>query len=296
MGLASVSESFTGAVLVGGASRRFGTDKATAVVGGRPMGGAALRALAMAGASEMMMVGGDDRGFSVRHVPDRYPGEGPLGGVRTAFAVAEHDIVFVLACDMPAIDAATVVHVIANLGIHAAAVARSDRLEPLCAAYRNSLCQRPFAAVFAAGGRSLLDALSGIDHVAVAIAEPGTLANVNRPSDHVALAPMSIPEITVDELATKVAAGATVFDVRESDEYAEAHVPGAVLIPLGTVPDNLAAFPSTGEVLVICRSGGRSMKACEYLAANGRNAINIEGGTMAWIMSGNTVSSGPAGS
>ena len=105
-----------------------------------------------------------------------------------------------------------------------------------------------------------------------------------------------IQEVSVDELAERLAAGATVFDVRGPDEYDEAHVPGAVPIPLGTVPDRVADFPTDGEVLVICKSGGRSMRACEFLAANGRTAVNVAGGTMAWIAAGFDVASGPGDS
>jgi rhodanese-related sulfurtransferase len=105
---------------------------------------------------------------------------------------------------------------------------------------------------------------------------------------------MSIPEITVDELAARLAAhpGAALVDVRQPDEYVEAHVPGARLIPLNDVPDRLADFPTDGEVLVICRSGGRSMAACDFLAGNGVAAVNVAGGTLAWIESGREVVTG----
>ena len=62
--------------------------------------------------------------------------------------------------------------------------------------------------------------------------------------------------------------------------------PGAVLVPLATVPDNVDAFRGDGPVYVICRSGGRSMKACEYVAAQGLEPVNVAGGTLAWIDSG----------
>jgi rhodanese-related sulfurtransferase len=98
-----------------------------------------------------------------------------------------------------------------------------------------------------------------------------------------------IQEIDVDALAAHVAAGGRVVDVREPDEYTAAHVPGAVLVPLGTVPDHVDAFTGEGPTYVICRSGGRSMRACELLAAQdvgGLEVVNVAGGTMAWIASG----------
>ena len=50
---------------------------------------------------------------------------------------------------------------------------------------------------------------------------------------------MEIAEISVDELADELAKGARVIDVREIDEYQSGHVPGAVHVQLGTVPDNV---------------------------------------------------------
>ena len=97
---------------------------------------------------------------------------------------------------------------------------------------------------------------------------------------------MSVPEIPVAELEALLAEGVPLFDVRQPDEFAEARVPGAVLVPLGDVPASLDQFPTDRTVYVICRSGGRSMKAAELLRANGVDAVNIEGGTLAWVTSG----------
>ncbi len=105
---------------------------------------------------------------------------------------------------------------------------------------------------------------------------------------------MTIPEITVDELATIIEQGGTVIDVREPAEFEQARVPGVHLVPLGTVPNNVDAFRNDGTTYVICRSGGRSMQACEFLAAQGADVANVAGGTLAWVASGRDVSSGPA--
>lgn len=103
---------------------------------------------------------------------------------------------------------------------------------------------------------------------------------------------MDVPEIDIAETARRHAAGVPVFDVREPDEYAEGHVPGAPLVPLGQVPDRVAEFPSSGEVLIICKSGGRSRKAAELLRSQGIDAVNVAGGTMAWIDAGERVVTG----
>jgi len=57
-------------------------------------------------------------------------------------------------------------------------------------------------------------------------------------------------------------------------------------VPLSTVPTSLDQFAVDGPTYVICRSGARSYRACEYLDGQGREGINIEGGTLAWVDSG----------
>ena len=101
-----------------------------------------------------------------------------------------------------------------------------------------------------------------------------------------------IPEIDIDEFAARREAGAAVLDVREPSEYAEAHVPGAWSIPLGELEARAAEIPSGAPLLVICRSGACSMRACEWLATTGREATNVTGGTLAWISSGRSVATG----
>jgi rhodanese-related sulfurtransferase len=101
-----------------------------------------------------------------------------------------------------------------------------------------------------------------------------------------------ISEIEVAALAERVAEGALVIDVREPDEYRAGHVPGAQLIPLATIPDELIRFNADGPTYVICRSGGRSMRACEVAADEGYDVVNVTGGTGAWIDSGRDVAIG----
>lgn len=91
-------------------------------------------------------------------------------------------------------------------------------------------------------------------------------------------------QITVNELAATTDPG--VVDVREPDEYAGAHVPGAVNIPLGDLQSRISEIPTQGNVYVICQSGGRSSRAIEMLAGQGRSAVNVDGGTTAWIQAG----------
>lgn len=98
---------------------------------------------------------------------------------------------------------------------------------------------------------------------------------------------MAMPEITVDELERLSAR--TVIDVREPEEFAGGHVPGAINVPLETVPESAAAFADAGPVHVICQSGGRSANATDVLRAEGVDAVNVVGGTSAWLSADHAV-------
>ncbi len=77
-----------------------------------------------------------------------------------------------------------------------------------------------------------------------------------------------------------------MFDVREPDEYEESHIPGAILVPLATVPDEVARFAtaaSNSTIYLVCGSGGRSGRAVSFLRDEGIDAINVDGGTKGWI-------------
>lgn len=103
---------------------------------------------------------------------------------------------------------------------------------------------------------------------------------------------MTIAEINIDQLAEHIAGGGQVLDVRQPDEYAEVHVPGVVLIPLPELQNRVDEVPEGDLLAVICRSGARSMVACEFLVPLGREVVNVAGGTNAWIESGRTASTG----
>lgn len=97
---------------------------------------------------------------------------------------------------------------------------------------------------------------------------------------------MSVSEVAIEELEAALHAGARLIDVREPDEYEAGHVPGAVLVPLASVTSSLDKFTADATNYVICKSGARSYRACEFLVDQGIDAVNVEGGTMAWIISG----------
>jgi rhodanese-related sulfurtransferase len=76
-----------------------------------------------------------------------------------------------------------------------------------------------------------------------------------------------------------------LIDVREADEYASGHVPGAVNLPMSTIGEHLDELPD-GPFDVICQMGGRSARVVEALTGRGHDATNVDGGTGAWIEAG----------
>jgi rhodanese-related sulfurtransferase len=96
---------------------------------------------------------------------------------------------------------------------------------------------------------------------------------------------MSAPAITVEDLKSKRDRGepVTLVDVREPHEWAISELPGSVKIPLGTLPQRLAELPKDAEIVVYCRSGGRSANAVRFLRQKGyEKAFNLAGGINHW--------------
>ncbi len=76
--------------------------------------------------------------------------------------------------------------------------------------------------------------------------------------------------------------GAQLIDVREPDEVEAGTLSGSTNIPLGELPERVAELDSTRRVVLLCRSGGRSTQAAEFLTASGfTDVINLAGGMLA---------------
>ena len=105
---------------------------------------------------------------------------------------------------------------------------------------------------------------------------------------------MPVSEIDVDTLERVDPSSVQLIDVREPDEYEEARVPGARLVPLATVPDHLDHLDRSQPVYLICAVGGRSLNAATWLDAQGFDTVNIVGGTKAWVAAGKRFDSGAA--
>ena len=98
--------------------------------------------------------------------------------------------------------------------------------------------------------------------------------------------------VTVSELKSAMKDEVVVVDVREPNEYAAGHVPGAVLLPLATVPLKHTELPKDETLYLICQTGGRSFTAATWLAQQGYDVRNVTGGTSDWIASGFPVEQG----
>jgi molybdopterin-guanine dinucleotide biosynthesis protein A/rhodanese-related sulfurtransferase len=311
-----------GVVLAGGASTRMGVDKAFVSVGGRPMVALVADALRAGGCDPVWVQGGDlprlealgltgrpdpvitDPVFAdptAADVSGVLARPGPVAAIAAALAASAAPTIVVAACDLPSLTGAVVSGLVrVSSTLDTVAVAAAGGRRHLVAAWPGSVGVRVDEAM-ARGVRSYGDLLAAVGAVEVDV-DPRAVHNVNRPDDLPAGVPgqrypraaMTVPEISVDELAPLLDAGARLVDVREPDEFGEARVPGAILVPLATVPDSVDVFRSEGTTYVICRSGARSMQACAFLARQGIDVANVAGGTLAWIDSGRDVAAGPA--
>lgn len=168
-------------MLVGGAGRRMGADKARVDVDGRPLAALAARGLVRAGTGAVLLVGGaagegDDLVAAVQRalaadaagpppavcaVPDGWPGEGPLGGIASALAAAPRGSrVLVVACDQPDLGTDLLAGLVGALADPAVGVAvprtADGRRHPFPSAWRQD--RAPLVAEVLAGGARRADA------------------------------------------------------------------------------------------------------------------------------------------
>lgn len=73
-----------------------------------------------------------------------------------------------------------------------------------------------------------------------------------------------------------------IIDVRETVEVASGKIPGAVNIPLGLIEFRMNELDKSKEYIMVCRSGGRSANAAQFLDYHGYKVVNMNGGMMSW--------------
>ncbi len=149
-------------------------------------------------------------------------------------------------------------------------------------------------------GKRVYYSLSG-DDVAALWATLRTVAHRRRPHTEPArrayLGPDDTEEVSTAELLHRVGAGdVLVLDVRPEPEYAAAHLPGAVHIPVDELAGRLAELPTDREVVAYCR--GRycvlAHDAVRLLAAHGLRARRAAEGVLEWRLAGVPIQTGAA--
>ncbi len=95
----------------------------------------------------------------------------------------------------------------------------------------------------------------------------------------------AVPAVEVADLP----ADATLLDVRESDEWAAGHAPGARHLPMSELTARMGEIPGDDPLYVVCRSGARSGRVVAFLAGQGYPAVNVDGGMQSWAGHGREV-------
>ena len=105
-----------------------------------------------------------------------------------------------------------------------------------------------------------------------------------------------IPTVVISGVPDPLPEGLAVLDVREPVEWHYGHIEGSVHVPLMELPGRLADVPD-GRVLVVCKVGARSAQATVWLAQQGHDVANLDGGLVEWSAAGRPMVSetgGPA--
>lgn len=99
----------------------------------------------------------------------------------------------------------------------------------------------------------------------------------------------TIPALDVHELHEMIQSGKKfhLIDVREPEEHIVAAIAGSQLIPLGAIPQALDEIPRDVPLIIHCKAGGRSARACAFLSEQGYTDLhNVTGGMDAWLQAG----------
>jgi rhodanese-related sulfurtransferase len=93
--------------------------------------------------------------------------------------------------------------------------------------------------------------------------------------------------VNVAEALELVASGALLLDVREDNEWQAGRARNAVHVALGELGDHVEDIAFDRAIVCVCRSGVRSKRASLFLLEQGLDAVNLEGGMLAWASEGN---------
>jgi rhodanese-related sulfurtransferase len=98
-----------------------------------------------------------------------------------------------------------------------------------------------------------------------------------------------VPTVSSAELIAKAADGWMLLDVRTDEEWAGGRITGSTHIPMDEIVARLDEVPD--QVVCICAVGARSARVTQYLNAQGRQAVNLDGGVQAWASHGRPLES-----
>ena len=96
---------------------------------------------------------------------------------------------------------------------------------------------------------------------------------------------MQVPTVSITGVPDPLPPGLRVLDVREQVEWDHGHIEGAQHIPLMELADRFEEI-SSEQTLVVCKVGGRSAQATAWLASQGRDVVNLDGGMLDWSGAG----------
>jgi len=175
-----------GAVLAGGASRRMGRPKAFIDIDGIPMVVGVANALRAGGVADVVVAGGDGEALArsgLEHVPDRFPGAGPLGGIITALRHHEDraDVVVVLSCDLVAPSPDAVRALVGAAGEGDVVVPTVDGWPQWTHALWRTDAVETLSCVFAAGVRAPRQAVRDLEVVPIAGGDSAWYVDADTP-------------------------------------------------------------------------------------------------------------------
>lgn len=141
--------------------------------------------------------------------------------------------------------------------------------------YRSQVAASALAEAGFADVADLLGGYQAWQAAGLPVSKPGAVADLG-----------TTPQVSARAAWRLVEAGALLLDVREPDEWRASHAPGATLIPMASVHGRHGDLPRDRQIIVMCRSGGRSAAVTGSLVAEGFDAVNLAGGICAWSAAG----------
>jgi DMSO/TMAO reductase YedYZ molybdopterin-dependent catalytic subunit/rhodanese-related sulfurtransferase len=172
---------------------------------------------------------------------------------------------------------------LAVLGDSLAGLDPSSPVVVYCASgYRSQVAASVLVRTGFADVADLLGGYLGWEAAALPVSKPGAETEVG-----------ATPQVSTRTAQRLVEAGALLLDVREPDEWRTGHAPGATLMPMASVQRCHEELPRDRQIVVMCRSGGRSAAVTDSLRRGDFDAVNLAGGICAWSAAGLPLTTDP---